>query len=201
MSACWCLALGNQNKISQVSWENRFFSRNEESSYSRITDQTGHPNYDAPAPAMWTMVPSLTVAIGTVIGPELVLSISSPISEREFRTFVDNTVLAVVQDWDSRELINRIDPEMLRPGDEQEVENLFRLYRKLGDLVEYYGAEGEVWRDSSESGAVGFSYFAEADFENGSATVKVEGIHKDGNSYILDFNMRSEAFIAELIDH
>ena len=141
------------------------------------------------------------LVIGTVIGPELVLSISSPISERESRTFVDNTVLAVVQDWDSRELINRIDPEMLRPGDEEEVENMFRLYRKLGDLVEYYGAEGEVWRDSSESGAVGFSYFAEADFENGSATVKVEGIHKDGNSYILDFNMRSEAFIAELIEH
>jgi len=143
----------------------------------------------------------MLLVIGTVIGPKLVLSISSPISEREFRTFVDNTVLAVVQDWDSRELINRIDPEMLRPGDEEEVENMFRLYRKLGDLVEYYGAEGEVWRDSSESGVIGFSYFAEADFENGSATVKVEGIHKDGNSYILDFNMRSEAFIAELIDH
>ena len=143
----------------------------------------------------------MLLVIGTVIGPKLVLSISSPISEREFRTFVDNTVLAVVQDWDSRELINRIDPEMLRPGDEEEVENMFRLYRKLGDLVEYYGAEGEVWRDSSESGAVGFSYFAEADFENGSATVKVAGIHKDGNSYILDFNMRSEAFIAELIGH
>ena len=143
----------------------------------------------------------MLLVIGIVIGPKLVLSISSPISEREFRTFVDNTVLAVVQDWDSRELINRIDPEMLRPGDEEEVENMFRLYRKLGDLVEYYGAEGEVWRDSSASGAVGFSYFAEADFENGSATVKVEGIHKDGNSYILDFNMRSEAFIAELIDH
>ena len=141
----------------------------------------------------------LTV-IGIVVGPELVFSISSPSSERECRTFADNTVLAVVQDWDSRELINRIDPEMLRPGDEEEVENMFRLYRKLGDLVEYYGAEGEVWRDSSESGAVGFSYFAEADFENGSATVKVEGIRKDGNSYILDFNIRSEAFIDGLID-
>ena len=143
----------------------------------------------------------MLLVIGTVIGPKLVLSISSPISEREFKTFVDNTVLAVVQDWDSRELINRIDPEMLRPGDEEEVENMFRLYRKLGDLVEYYGAEGEVWRDSSESGAIGFSYFAEADFKNGSATVKVEGIHKDGNSYILDFNIRSEAFIDGLIDH
>jgi len=103
--------------------------------------------------------------------------------------------------WIEMGLQGSIDPEMLRPGDEEEVENMFRLYRKLGDLVEYYGAEGEVWRDSSESGAIGFSYFAEADFENGSATVKVEGIHKDGNSYILDFNMRSEAFIAELIDH
>ena len=143
----------------------------------------------------------MLLVIGAVIGPELVFSISSPISESECRTFADNTVLAVAQDWDSRELINRIDPEMLRPGDEEELENLFRLYRKLGDLVEYYGAEGEVWRDSSVSGAVGFSYFAEADFENGFATVKVERIHKDGNSYILDFNIRSEAFIDGLIDH
>ena len=142
----------------------------------------------------------MLLVIGTVIGPKLVFSISSPISEGELRTFADNTVLAVVQDWDSRELINRIDPEMLRPGDEEELENLFRLYRKLGGLVEYYGAEGEVWRDSSVSGAVGFSYFAEADFENGFATVKVEGIHKDGNSYILDFNIRSGAFIDGLID-
>ena len=143
----------------------------------------------------------MLLVVGAVIGPKLVFSISSPISEGTLRTFADNTVLAVAQDWDSRELINRIDPEMLRPGDEEEVENMFRLYRKLGDLVEYYGAEGEVWRDSSVSGAVGFSYFAEADFENGPATVKVEGIHKDGNSYILDFNIRSEAFIAELIEH
>jgi len=141
------------------------------------------------------------LVMGTIIGPELVFSISSPIVESECRMFADNTVLAVAKNWDSRELINRVDPEMLRPGDEEELENLFRLYRKLGNLVEYYGAEGEIWRDSSASGAVGFSYLAEADFENGFATVKIEGTHKDGNSYILEFNIRSEAFIDGLIDH
>ena len=133
------------------------------------------------------------LVIGTVIGPELVFSISSPIVESECRMFVDNAILAIARDWDSRELIYRIDPEMIRPGDEEELENLFRLYRKLGGLVEYYGTEGEVWRDSSVPGAIGFAYVAEADFENGFATVKVEGIYKDGNSYILDFNIRSEA--------
>ncbi len=137
----------------------------------------------------------LMLIIGTVIGPELVFSISSPISESECRTFVDDTILAIAQDWDSHELIKRIDPEMLRPGDEEEVEKLFRLYRKLGRLTEYYGAEGEVWQESGTSGEVGFSYFGEGDFENGFATVKVEGIYKDGNYYILDFNIRSEAFI------
>ena len=141
------------------------------------------------------------LVMGTIIGPELVFSISSPIAESECRMFADNTVLAVAKNWDSRELINRVDPEMLRPGDEEELENLFQLYRKLGNLVEYYGAEGEIWRDSSAPGAVGFSYFAEAEFENGFATVKIEGIHKDGNSYILEFNIRSEAFINGLIDH
>ena len=141
------------------------------------------------------------LAMGIVIGPGLVFSISSPIAESECRAFADNAILAVTRDWDSRELINRVDPEMLQPGDEEKLENLFRLYRKLGDLVEYYGAEGEAWIDSSAPGAIGFAYVAEADFENGFATVKVEGIYKDGNSYILDFNIRSEAFISGLIDH
>jgi hypothetical protein len=141
------------------------------------------------------------LVMGAIIGPKLVFSVSHPIVESECRMFADNTVLAVAKNWDSRELINRVDPEMLRPGDEEELENLFRLYRKLGNLVEYYGAEGEVWRDPSEPGAVGFSYLAEADFDNGFATVKVEGIHKDGNFYILEFNIRSEAFIDGIIDH
>ena len=141
------------------------------------------------------------LVMGTVIGPRLVYSKWNPILEGECRTFVDSAILAVARDWDSRELIERIDPEMLLPGDEEKLENLFRLYRRLGGLVEYYGSEGEVHRDSSVPEAVEFAYVAEADFENGFATVKVEGIHRDGNSYILDFSIKSEAFISELINH
>ena len=137
--------------------------------------------------------------IGAAIGPRLVFSGSKPILEGECRRFVDDTVLAVARDWDTGELVDRIDPEMLQPGDEEKLENMFRLYRKLGGLVEYYGSEGEVYRESSVPGAVGFAYVAEADFENGFATVKVEGVHQDGNSYILDFSIRSEAFVSELI--
>jgi len=139
------------------------------------------------------------LVIGAAIGPRLVFSGSKPILEGECRRFVDSTILAVARDWDTGELVDRVDPEMLQPGDEEKLENMFRLYRKLGGLVEYYGSEGEVYRESSVPGAVGFAYVAEADFENGFATVKIEGIHQDGNSYILDFSIRSEAFVSELI--
>jgi len=139
--------------------------------------------------------------IGAAIGPRLVFSKSKPIVESECRTFVDSAVLAVVRDWDSGELIDRVDPEMLEPGDDEKLENLFRLYRKLGALVKYYGCEGEVYRESSVPGAAGFAYVAEADFENGFATVKVEGIHQNGNLYILDFSINSEAFVSGLLDH
>ena len=141
------------------------------------------------------------LVIGAAIGPRLVFSTSKPIMEGECKRFVDSTVLAVARDWDTRELVDRVDPEMLLPGDDEKLENLFRLYRKLGALVKYHGCEGEVYRESSVPGAVGFAYVAEADFENGFATVKVEGIHRDGNSYILDFSIKSEAFISELINH
>lgn len=140
------------------------------------------------------------LVIGAAIGPELVFSASKSNLEGECKEFVDSAIVAIALNWDSRELIRRVDPEMLRPGDDKKMENLFRLYRKLGGLVEYYGCEGQVYRDSSVPGAEGFAYVAEADFENGSATVKVEGIHQDGNSYILDFSINSGAFVSELID-
>lgn len=135
--------------------------------------------------------------IGFAIGPgEWVFSTEMLYLENECKFFVDTAVVAVAKEWDTQELIKRIDPEMLQPGDEEKVEKLFGLFRKLGTLVEYHGSEVEVFE--YDSGETGFSCTAEADFENGSGTITVDVVQIEGGLYIESFNIRSETFLADL---
>lgn len=131
--------------------------------------------------------------IGLAIGAEWFMSWSSTTLavHRECQAYVDQTLVDITGQWDPNAFIWHLDPETFEPGDEDEIESLFRHYRRLGPLVVYHASEGRV--TESEAGALEFSYRAEADYQKGRATLRVQGIRLNDDWYLRAIDVQSPA--------
>jgi hypothetical protein len=131
--------------------------------------------------------------IGLTVGAEWFISWSNTTLAlpADCKSFVDQTVVDITSDWDPNAFIWHVDPRTFESGDEGEIETLFQHYSQLGRLVAYHGAQGELFE--SEAGQFHFRYTAEADFQNGPATLILEGIRLEEDWYLQAINVQSPA--------
>ncbi len=116
--------------------------------------------------------------------------------DNESRAFVDTAVQAIASDWDIAELQKRASPEFNDAVDYEDLEDDFITLQQLGKLVEYKGSSGDSNITISLSGyAITADYKATAEFEAGSAEMRISLVRRNGKWQILDFAVNPESFI------
>jgi hypothetical protein len=145
---------------------------------------------------MFFGVAFLVVIITVIVGAVFILVQSRGIDE-ESKKYVDSAILDIVSDWNKQEIVKRASTEFMALTDADELDKVFFLYHRLGELKEYKGSTGQAHISITKRYGIVISanYIAKADFEAGSAKIEVTLIKEDKNWRIKWFNILSDVFL------
>jgi hypothetical protein len=117
--------------------------------------------------------------------------------DKESKTYADAAIIAVASQWNEKELTDRVSPEfMAAMRDPADLDRAVGMWRTLGPLKKYDGSKGDAhidlrWPQGRTITAV---YVARAEFDHGSARIKITLIKSDGVWKILGFNVAPDSF-------
>jgi len=113
--------------------------------------------------------------------------------DRESQAYVDTAVPAILAIWSKDALLDRATPELRASARPEDFKSLFGWASRLGPFEAYQGATG----DSSmsfvfgEGSVITARYVAKVRFRNGTATIRVVLLKRDGNWMINGFRIES----------
>jgi hypothetical protein len=133
-----------------------------------------------------TLGVACTIVILLVGGLVGVVAYRGSALDKEGNAYVDQAVVDVSKNWDSRELLRRASPEYLSRTSPEQLAALFQNFEKLGHLVHYDGALGQTTMSffSRDSG-LRAHYEANATFENGRARFRID-LSKHDERWMID---------------
>lgn len=101
----------------------------------------------------------------------------------EGTAFVDAAIPAISAHWDTAELLDRGTPELKQTTTPADLVKQFERLRPLGKLTKYNGATGNTNSDfdSSTGTTITANYTATAEYQNGTATIYVVAVKRDGH--------------------
>lgn len=107
----------------------------------------------------------------------------------ESKAFVDGAVPAIAAAWSKQQFLDRAAPELQGRVKPEELSAVFDRFSRLGSLVEYEGSTGQALLAyfTGSGGTVSASYVAKARCQNGSATLRIGLVKRDGRWMIRDF--------------
>ena len=116
--------------------------------------------------------------------------------DNESKAFVDEKVLEFIKTWNKQIILDNASKELLAVITEEEIDKLIEVYKKLGALKGYYGAEGSSLVNYNNQGkTISAEYTAKADFENGLAEIKVKLVKREGKWFLKLFLINSKVFL------
>lgn len=114
--------------------------------------------------------------------------------DKDAIAYIETNVPLIVATWNSEELLTRAAPEILQPGAKQQMSDLFAWFSKLGKLQKLHQPVGRVgtgvYPGSQFNGTWG-DYVANADFEGGTAQIKVVLRRNEDSWQIMGFHVNS----------
>jgi hypothetical protein len=122
---------------------------------------------------------------------------AGPPLDTSSKEYVNKNIPKFLSTWDEKEITSRASSELmsvLKPGD---MEKLVAMFSKLGKLKSYAGFNGNanIKLNIGSPNTITASYIGNAEFDNGSATVKIELIQKEGKWEILSIYLHSPLFM------
>ena len=112
------------------------------------------------------------------------------------KTYVDESVPAIVSGWSTDELLKRAHPELTKTATREQMERLMGKLSTLGKLERYEGSRGDSKIFVSPQGkTISAAYVANARFEKGPATISIRLLQKDGAWLIVYFYVSSPHFL------
>lgn len=117
--------------------------------------------------------------------------------DKESKAYVDSVLPVIVSGWDKQELLRRASPEFQQVVKEGEVDKLYIMFRRLGNLHEYQGSEGQsdLSVTSQKGKVISATYTARANFDAAPAVIKVSLIKHGDEWQILGFHIDSDVFL------
>jgi hypothetical protein len=97
--------------------------------------------------------------------------------DREATAYIQDAVPKIVTNWDSQELVDRATPELIDAAKSRdEIDRLFVMFHQLGSFKHLDKPEGTVVSSAfTDTGTVTVgNYSAQAEFEKGPATIKIQ---------------------------
>jgi hypothetical protein len=133
---------------------------------------------------------TLAVVIVAVVGLGAVFYKGHEL-DTESKAFVDSAIPAITATWKEKQLLDRSTIELRETVKPDELRSLFDRLSQLGPLIEYQGATGQAIMSylSASGSTVSASYSAKARFQNGSATLQVLLLKRDGHWLIHNFHV------------
>ena len=119
--------------------------------------------------------------------------------DKESKTYADAAIVAIASQWNEQDLTDRASPQLMasvkNPAD---LERTFGILRTLGPLKKYDGSKGDAnmsffWPQGKTITA---AYVARAEFDHGTAMIKISLIKLSGGWKILGFNVVPDSFPA-----
>jgi hypothetical protein len=127
---------------------------------------------------------------GVSVGPKL---------DADSKAYVDSTIPVLVNEWNPEELKSRASDQLLPFLKEPDVTNLYGMFRRLGRMTNYKGAEGDshTTLNIPKGVVTTAAYIAAADFENGPGTIKISLMKSNGAWRILEFRVDSPIYLRQ----
>ncbi len=113
------------------------------------------------------------------------------------KEYADQAIPAIVARWSPDELAKRESKAFRKAMGDQQLVQLFGIFRKLGAMKSFEGCTGEshISYSLNLTRVVTASYAGKASFDNGDAEIRVGLIQENGVWKIQGFHVNSPAFL------
>jgi hypothetical protein len=135
------------------------------------------------------------VASLLILGAFATLFWNTKLYDREISEYANDAILAIATDWNEQALLQRASTELFAASTQQQIHGAFLNYRQLGRMTKYNVARSLAHVD------VGFTlvhkkvtavYIVKADFEHGSAEIKLSLIRRSGSWYVTGLHVTAD---------
>jgi hypothetical protein len=126
-----------------------------------------------------------------------ILAFKGAALDKESKAYVDEVTPKILENLNQETLFQYSSDELKNSASPEEFDKLFNWFTKLGKFKEYKGSKGQAGISiTTERGKqVTGNYIAQAEFENGPATINITIIKKGNNWQILGFRINSMALV------
>lgn len=118
--------------------------------------------------------------------------------DKKSQAYIDEIVPLIVTSWDSRELIKRASPELLKVAPPEKMQPFFNTFaERLGPMIAYKGSKGEsgIFYMAPYGKVITGTYVSEAIFEKAPATIHIKMILRNNQWQITEFRVNSDDLI------
>jgi hypothetical protein len=139
---------------------------------------------------------TLLMVIGAIFAVlVIVLAVIQRIASdyRDGQSYADAAAVAIISDWNEQALLDRASPDFIKVTTRQQIDSWFAQLRGLGRMTKYVGCSGDtIIFPLTLTLTTTEAYVAKADFEHGSAQIKITLIKRNGAWRILGFYVHGE---------
>lgn len=138
----------------------------------------------------------LVLSLGACVGS---LALKMPGLNEESQAYADETIEAVCAEWDQAALEERLSPEFWEVTSRADLKKLFEIVGKLGPLETFEASQGEanIRRFLGQGEQVTAVYVADAEFEQGPATITLTLVKHGDDWQVAGFNVNSMEFFED----
>ncbi len=115
--------------------------------------------------------------------------------KKQAKAYVDRVLPGIVASWDSKQLLWNSHPEFVKKTSDEQLDQLFFAWMKLGSLKKYDESQGQVSVSKlTVDGQTNIfcDYVTQLDFENGHAKITLKIVKENGEWSIVSFFVESD---------
>ena len=128
-----------------------------------------------------------------------VLAVKGKALDQESKAYVDKVTPIILENLNKESPFQHSSDELKNSASPEEFDKIFKWFAKLGKYKEYRGSSGQATISvTTERGKqITGLYQAEAEFENGPATITITTIKKGDDWQVIGFHISSMALAGE----
>jgi hypothetical protein len=128
-----------------------------------------------------------------------VLAVKGRALDEESKAYVDEVTPKILANLNKETLFQHASDELKNSAPPEEFDKVFNWFAKLGQFKEYKGSSGEATISvlTGRGKQIAGIYEAQAEFENGPATIKITVIKEGDNWQVLGFHISSMVLVNE----
>ncbi len=128
-----------------------------------------------------------------------VLAVKAAALDKESKAYVDEVTPKILANLNKETLFQYASVELKNSASPEEFDKIFNWFAKLGQFKEYKGSSGQanISITTERGKQITGVYQAQAEFENGPATIEITTIKKGDNWQVIGFHINSMALANE----